>query len=79
MASRHYAPTPRALANLRDEPVVVEYRNLLAATCHPEITGETQLHAVGLGFTHPTRGEHVEFSSPYPADLQRALDLVRAD
>ncbi len=41
--------------------------------------GRQWLHAVGLGFTHPTRGEHVEFSSPYPADLQRALDLVRAD
>ncbi|WGT48066.1 RluA family pseudouridine synthase [Tessaracoccus lacteus] len=41
--------------------------------------GRQWLHAVGLGFTHPTRGDHVEFSSPYPADLQRALDLVRAD
>jgi 23S rRNA pseudouridine1911/1915/1917 synthase len=36
------------------------------------------LHAVRLGFTHPTSGEQVEFTSPYPADLQNALDLVRA-
>lgn len=36
------------------------------------------LHAVRLGFVHPTSGEAVEFSSPYPADLQHALDLVRA-
>jgi 23S rRNA pseudouridine1911/1915/1917 synthase len=36
------------------------------------------LHAVRLRFTHPTSGEQVEFSSPYPADLQHALDVVRA-
>jgi 23S rRNA pseudouridine1911/1915/1917 synthase len=36
------------------------------------------LHAVRLGFVHPTSGEAVEFTSPYPADLQHALDVVRA-
>ena len=36
------------------------------------------LHAVRLGFVHPTSGDAVEFSSPYPADLQHALDVVRA-
>lgn len=35
------------------------------------------LHAVELGFDHPRTGERVEFSSPYPADLSNALDLVR--
>lgn len=35
------------------------------------------LHAVELGFTHPSRGEWVTFSSPYPADLEQALSLVR--
>ncbi|WP_375423102.1 RluA family pseudouridine synthase [uncultured Friedmanniella sp.] len=35
------------------------------------------LHAVRLGFTHPTTGEQVEFTSPYPADLEHALDAVR--
>jgi len=35
------------------------------------------LHAVRLGFVHPTRGEYVTFSSPYPGDLQHALDLIR--
>jgi 23S rRNA pseudouridine1911/1915/1917 synthase len=34
------------------------------------------LHAVRLGFSHPTSGEQLTFSSEYPADLQRALDLV---
>jgi 23S rRNA pseudouridine1911/1915/1917 synthase len=37
------------------------------------------LHAVGLGFTHPTKGDYVTFKSDYPADLSRALELVRAD
>jgi 23S rRNA pseudouridine1911/1915/1917 synthase len=35
------------------------------------------LHAVRLGFVHPTTGDPVEFTSPYPADLQHALDVVR--
>jgi 23S rRNA pseudouridine1911/1915/1917 synthase len=34
------------------------------------------LHAVRLGFTHPTSGGPMCFSSEYPQDLQRALDLV---
>jgi 23S rRNA pseudouridine1911/1915/1917 synthase len=36
------------------------------------------LHAVKLGFEHPERGGYVEFSSEYPADLQHALELLRA-
>ncbi|MGO1544169.1 MAG: RluA family pseudouridine synthase [Gulosibacter sp.] len=35
------------------------------------------LHAMGLGFTHPNTGAWVEFSSHYPPDLQRALDMLR--
>jgi 23S rRNA pseudouridine1911/1915/1917 synthase len=35
------------------------------------------LHAVHLGFEHPRTGEWVEFESPYPDDLQHALDAVR--
>jgi 23S rRNA pseudouridine1911/1915/1917 synthase len=34
------------------------------------------LHAVGLGFEHPGTGKYVTFESPYPQDLQRALDLL---
>jgi 23S rRNA pseudouridine1911/1915/1917 synthase len=37
------------------------------------------LHAVRLGFSHPEDGRWVEFESPYPDDLQNALDTVRAD
>lgn len=36
------------------------------------------LHAVRLGFVHPGTGEPVEFSTGYPADLQHALDVLRA-
>jgi 23S rRNA pseudouridine1911/1915/1917 synthase len=37
------------------------------------------LHAVRLGFEHPADGAWTEFTSDYPADLQHALDTVRAD
>jgi len=35
------------------------------------------LHAVRLGFEHPETEEWVEFSSSYPEDLRRALDVIR--
>jgi 23S rRNA pseudouridine1911/1915/1917 synthase len=41
--------------------------------------GRQWLHAVRLGFRHPGSGERVEFSSPYPADLEHALEVLRAD
>ncbi len=37
------------------------------------------LHAVRLGFAHPADGHRVEFSSEYPPDLARALDLLRGE
>ncbi|GAA3208115.1 RluA family pseudouridine synthase [Nonomuraea helvata] len=37
------------------------------------------LHAVALGFEHPTTGEWMSFSTDYPQDLQKALDIVRAE
>lgn len=36
------------------------------------------LHARRLGFAHPRTGEYVEFESAYPADLQAALEALRA-
>jgi 23S rRNA pseudouridine1911/1915/1917 synthase len=36
------------------------------------------LHAHELSFTHPTTQQVVRFSSPYPADLAHALDMLRA-
>ena len=35
------------------------------------------LHARSLGFAHPADGRRVEFTSPYPHDLQHALDVLR--
>ncbi|MFE3447897.1 RluA family pseudouridine synthase [Nonomuraea sp. NPDC059194] len=37
------------------------------------------LHAVALGFEHPSTGDWMSFSSDYPDDLQKALDTVRAE
>ena len=37
------------------------------------------LHATKLGFTHPGTGESVLFEAEYPADLQNALDILRAE
>ncbi|WP_251858147.1 RluA family pseudouridine synthase [Herbiconiux sp. L3-i23] len=34
------------------------------------------LHAMRLGFRHPSTGEWVSFESVYPADLQHALDIL---
>ena len=37
------------------------------------------LHAVRLSFEHPADGSRVEFESPYPEDLQHALDVLSAE
>ncbi len=37
------------------------------------------LHAVSLAFAHPVDGRWVSFTSPYPADLAHALDILRAE
>lgn len=35
------------------------------------------LHAMKLGFIHPTKGEYVSFESSYPEDLRQALEVLR--
>ena len=35
------------------------------------------LHARSLAFAHPADGRRVQITSPYPADLQHALDVLR--
>ncbi|TPW73813.1 RluA family pseudouridine synthase [Schumannella sp. 10F1B-5-1] len=37
------------------------------------------LHALKLGFAHPATGEYVLFETAYPADLEHALETLRAD
>lgn len=34
------------------------------------------LHAVRLGFDHPTTGKRLELDAPYPADLRHALEIL---
>ncbi len=41
--------------------------------------GRQWLHARRLGFEHPATREYVQFESGYPADLQHALEVLRAD
>ena len=37
------------------------------------------LHASSLAFAHPADGRRIEITSPYPADLQHALDVLRTE
>src|SRR5690242_17883408 len=37
------------------------------------------LHARSLAFVHPADGRQMEIVSPYPPDLQHALDVLRAE
>ncbi|WP_377272085.1 RluA family pseudouridine synthase [Peterkaempfera sp. SMS 1(5)a] len=37
------------------------------------------LHAVHLGFEHPSDGQWAEFDSEYPEDLAKALDIITAE
>jgi 23S rRNA pseudouridine1911/1915/1917 synthase len=37
------------------------------------------LHAVRLGFDHPSSGDRMELSSDYPPDLEHALEILRAE
>ena len=37
------------------------------------------LHAVELGFQHPSDGEWVQFRTEYPEDLSRALEIISAE
>ncbi|MCK1796375.1 RluA family pseudouridine synthase [Streptomyces sp. XM4193] len=41
--------------------------------------GRQWLHAVRLGFEHPSDGRWVEFGTEYSEDLQQALERVRAE
>ncbi len=37
------------------------------------------LHARELGFEHPGTGQWLTVTSPFPADLQHALDVLSAE
>ena len=41
--------------------------------------GRQFLHSCRLSFTHPVTGREIDVESPLPADLQQALDTLRAE
>ncbi len=52
--------------------------------CDPKLAAHLKmsrqwLHAIKLGFIHPTTGEYVSFDSEYPEDLVGSLQILRAD
>ena len=52
--------------------------------CDPKLAAHLKmsrqwLHAIKLGFIHPTTGEYVSFESEYPEDLVGSLQILRAD
>ncbi|WP_296631517.1 RluA family pseudouridine synthase [Rhodoluna sp.] len=49
---------------------------VLAAKVH---LNRQWLHAVKLSFEHPITGNQVEFESKYPAELTKALDILRSN
>jgi 23S rRNA pseudouridine1911/1915/1917 synthase len=91
---RRYLPRPTTLLELSlQSGRTHQIRVHMAAIGHPVVgdarygtseralgSGRFFLHAHRLGFTHPTSGEHVEFSAGLPADLERFLGgLVDAE
>jgi 23S rRNA pseudouridine1911/1915/1917 synthase len=49
-----------------------EVQSALASLARPA------LHAAVLGFAHPVTSEHLNFSSPLPADMAELVDILRA-
>jgi 23S rRNA pseudouridine1911/1915/1917 synthase len=52
--------------------------------CDPKLAAKLDmerqwLHAVKLGFNHPTKGDYVSFESSYPADLVNSLAILSAE
>ena len=45
------------------------------ARCPYRLTGQT-LHAMTIGFIHPTSGDYMEFSAPLPAYFRKLLDRL---
>jgi 23S rRNA pseudouridine1911/1915/1917 synthase len=68
---------------LADEPYGGRRREARLAPEHPvrvaaEALGRQALHAWRLAFEHPVSGERVTFEAPLPADMERALAVLRA-
>lgn len=48
-------PSVQILARHRNDPVLCRFGNIVAATFHPELTGDTRLHRYFLSLLGPTR------------------------
>ena len=35
------------------------------------------LHAISLGFAHPSKNKHIEFVSKLPKDFKKILDILK--
>ncbi|OGS46253.1 MAG: hypothetical protein A2539_02680 [Elusimicrobia bacterium RIFOXYD2_FULL_34_15] len=44
-----------------------------------EVTNRQLLHALSIGFLHPSTKKKVEFSAPLPEDFKKALKLLKAE
>ena len=51
--------------------------DILYSAPETDIVSRAALHAYSLSFDHPTTGERLTFSAPYPADFQKALRSLR--
>ncbi len=53
----------------------------LSKPVHDEIKKikRQMLHAMTLGFVHPSTGEYLEFSSPIPDDMRSLIDIISAE
>jgi len=48
--------------------------DVLYGASETDLIARPALHALSLAFTHPTSGERVTFSAPYPDDMQQMLE-----
>ena len=51
--------------------------DILYSAPETDIISRAALHAYSLSFDHPTTGERLTFTAPYPADFQKALRSLK--
>jgi RluA family pseudouridine synthase len=50
--------------------------DILYGASETDLIARPALHALSLTFTHPTSGERITFSAPYPDDMQQLLERL---
>ncbi|HMV97593.1 MAG TPA: RluA family pseudouridine synthase [Anaerolineales bacterium] len=51
--------------------------DILYSAPETDIISRAALHAYSLSFDHPTSNERLTFTAPYPADFEKALQLLK--